>query len=805
MRRWYAAILILVFSLSVWAEETIVVGTVRDAVTGMPIENANVWYKNTDIGCATNAEGLYMIRTDLKKRRELQVSAVGYKKQSYKIEPGQYVGIEIELEEQNTALQDVFVVPGENPALALMARVRERRQENDIVQHVDRSYTCFEEKSLYISEIRQKHLQRLLWKSLQTGMLTAEDSSVVLPLYYKRLEKMMSGGVSRETTAAEEKSVIMTETDYSLLLEGLPESFDFYKNTLSVFGKSFISPLASSGNSYYRYYLADSICNDSVGKIYVVHFRSKNVYEPSFNGEMQIDSASCGLRSISVSVPREVSINYLTSLRVSQTYDETMCPQKEDMSMIFDFAIKADTSHVFPTVLLKRNRQTTSVSGVQTENLVAERDTVFDSRVDSALIRLENEPIIRLGKTLAHIINTGNIPTGEKVDIGNAVELLGGSRQEGFHLGIPLTTNDKLWKNVELSGYVAYGFKDRALKGKGQIRVLLPTNRRHLIGAWYWDHYAKSDLSESYYLLRENDIFYGDQDFAHMVFGGIRYQNQTANTDTRKRELRVWMENDWTDEVETRLSLSIGRMGYGSPYVGYDNISSYRFRSLQALVRLGWGEKKIDLFMRRLRVHSTMPVLRIMVEAGSWQLDKAYGMKEQYYEEANLYARLTVQLQQMVRLGMLGRLDYALQAGVVLGEVPYPLLEHFVGNQSYTYDPYRFTLMNSYQYAADKFVYAHVHWNMGGALFNKIPYIQRLHLRELVEMKIAYGTLNEKHRNVVLFPEGMSQMRVPYVEAGVGIGNILRVADVYAVFRLTDFKNVTTPWWGIRARFSLGL
>ncbi|MBR1808941.1 MAG: carboxypeptidase-like regulatory domain-containing protein [Paludibacteraceae bacterium] len=787
------------------ADETIVVGSVRDATTGMPIENANVWYKNTDTGCATNAEGMYMVRTDLDKKRTLIVSAVGYKKQKFQIEPGQYVGIEVELEEQNTVLQDVFIVPGENPALALMEQVRSRRQENDVMQHAGVSYTRAEQKSLFISDIRQKHLQRLLWRSLQSGMFTAEDSTLVLPLYYSRSESRMTGGVREEISSPEEKSVMLTDTDYRLLLEGLPEYFDFYRNTLSVFGKSFISPLASSGNSHYKYYLADSISADSIGKTYTVHFRSKNPYEPSFNGEMQIDSATMGIRSISVSVPREVGLNYLTSLRVNQTYDETLCPTTEKLSMIFDFAIKADTSHVFPTVLLKRDIQTTATSRGTAETAEAVRDTVVENQVDSALVQLENSVIFRLGKTLAHIINTGNIPTGEKVDIGNAVELLGGSRQEGFHLGIPLTTNEKLWKNVELSGYVAYGFRDRALKGKGQIRVLLPAERRHLIGAWYWDHYAKSDLSEAYFLLRENDIFYADQDFAHMVFGGIRYQNQAANTETRKREFRVWMENEWTDNVETKLSFSMGRMGYGSPYVGYHNISSYRFRTLQASVRLGWQEKKIDFFMRRYRVRSTLPVVRLVAEAGTWQLDKQYGIKEKYYDGANLYARLTVQLQQTVSLGMMGRLDYALQAGMVFGEVPYPLLEHFVGNQSYTYDPYRFTLMNSYQYAADRFVYAHVHWNMQGVLFNRIPFIQRLHLRELVEAKIAYGTLSSKHREVVEFPDGMGQMRVPYAEAGIGIGNILRVADVYAVFRLSDFKNTATPWWGIRARFSLGL
>ncbi len=799
---------------AVMAEETIVVGTVRDGRTGEPVENANVWYKNTDIGCATNNEGLFMVRTDLDKKRTLLVSAVGYKKQKYTIEPGQYAGIEVELEEENTQLADVFIVPGANPALPLMDRVRSKRAENDMLSRSGVSYTQAESKELYISDIRQKHLQRMLWKSLQSGMLTAEDSTMIVPLYISRSASKMASGKKSYIAAPEEKSVVLTETDFSALLEGLPEHFDFYKNNITVFGKSFISPLASSGNSHYNYYLADSLIADSAAmqKTYVVHFHSKNPYEPSFNGEMLIDSATCALRSISVSVPREVSINYLTSLRVNKTYDEQFLPENEDMSMIFDFAIKADTSHVFPTVLLKRQKQKLQTLSLSTE--MPEDSIVFDAdsllAVDSvsydAFTRLEDSNLIRTAKIIAYIITTGNVPViGEKVDLGNAVEMIGMTTEEGIHIGVPVATNEKLWKNVELSGYIAYGFRDRAMKGKGQIRALLPTPRRNLIGAYYWDHYAPTDYSRTDYFMRENTVFYGEQDLAHMLFGGLTYNTQQIIPRTRKREFQIWTENDLTDNVETEFAFRMGRMGYGSPMVGYKNIPSFRYRTLIAAVRLGWGERKVYMFVRRRHIHSQYPIVRLVAEAGSWQLDAKQSAVKRFYEESNLYARLTLLVQQTIPLGVVGTLDYSMQAGMVFGTVPYPLLEHFVGNQSYTYDPYRFTLMNFHQYTADRFVLAHLHWNMQGAIFNRIPYIQRLHLRELVEFKFAYGALDDKHSKVLELPEGMGKMRVPYVEAGIGIGNILRLADLYAVFRLTDLKNTTTPWWAIRVRFSFGM
>ena len=776
------------------AAETIVVGTVSDAESGQPVVNANVYYKGTHIGCATNEEGLFMVRTDLGKTQTLIVSALGYKTQRFKVEPGAYAGVEVELQAESTWIGEVFATPGANPALPLMERARAARNTNDISRYADRAYGIEENKHLYISDIRSNHLRRSLWKSLQKGMVQTEDSSLLLPLYVSRQVWALQGNTATPAGPAEERSAVMTTTDYSVLLDGIGHRLNFYDNTLCIFGHNFISPLATSGNNHYKYYLADSLQQES-GKAYIVHFRSKNPYEPSFNGQLTLDSATCALQHIEARVPAEVSVNYLRSLQVEQTYSG-MLPEEEQLSMVFDFAVKADTSHIFPTALLTRySRLSASADGAYpAPERLPETVMLRDSLAAAAMDSIERHPIVRTAKLLAHIINTGNIPTGTCVDFGNVVELIGGSRQEGFHVGLPLTTNEKLWKNVELSGYVGYGFKDRAVKYRAQVKWRLSGERRHLVGAHVWDHYVQTDISTLDYRQRENDIFYGDQDFAHMVFGSIRYARQAADATARRREVNIWTENDWNDMLETQFALRIGRMSYGEP-LAYES-SSYRFKTLQAAFRIGWEERKVDLYMRRIRLHSRYPVVHLLVEGGSYRLDNM--------EQDDLYARVGILVQQTIQPGMLGRIDYSLQAGAVFGRVPYPLLEHFTGNQSYTYDPYRFTLMNTYQYAADRWLSAHVHWNLQGALFNRIPGIRYLRLRELLEVKAAWGWLGPSHADVTPLPYGMGAMRVPYVEAGIGIGNILRVADVYAVFRLTDLKNTDTPWWGIRARFSLG-
>jgi len=80
-------------------------------------------------------------------------------------------------------------------------------------------------------------------------------------------------------------------------------------------------------------------------------------------------------------------------------------------------------------------------------------------------------------------------------------------------------------------------------------------------------------------------------------------------------------------------------------------------------------------------------------------------------------------------------------------------------------------------------------------------------LRELAEMKIAYGGLanGQKLLNSQLQGAPAGSLQIPYVEIGVGIGNILRVCDLYSIWRLTHHNDMDTPVWAIRFRLNLGL
>ena len=777
-----------------FAQETVLVGDIFSAETGEPIANANIFFQGTQVGTASNEDGAFLLRAELTKKRILVISALGYHTQRFTIQPGTMAGVQVALKEKTAVLEEVYARPGANPALPLIAAAKSHRAENDRFMS-EEAVSATATTEMYISDIEAKHLKRRLWKSLQEGMIAGEDSSLMLPLYMSRQEMRLSGSKSEALGEKQEKAAVWSKLGSYMAVEN-SGNLDFYKNTIPLLGKNFLSPLASASTTYYNYYLADSIVTEG-GKEYVVHFRTKNPFYATFNGEMRIDSATYALRAVMAEVPALNGVNYLRDLRIRQTLGEDHSLEEENVTALLDLAVVNDTSHMFPSLL---SRSGLVKTGVLSPTQAAEQDSAR-AEVSDSMDKLAEMPIVRFATWTAQIINTGYIPTGTCIDIGHIQEILQVNKHETVHVGLPFRTNEKLMKRVSLEASVGYGFRDEAFKGMGRIWVDLPTPRRNVFFLEYHDRYIWSEVDDFSKLMRENGIGWHVMDFTAYAFEALRYNKWAVNTAARQRQIELHFDNDWSDNIETQLYARFGWQGYGDPLVGYHEMPSFSYQTVGGILRVGFKEKKIDGYFSRYHAYSNLPVLYFGIEGGSYRTD--------YVKRYQMFAKLNFMIRQHANLGMGGTLDYVLHAGGIIGSVPYPLLHHFEGNQGYAYDPYRFTLMNNFMFAADKWIALHAEWNGQGILFNLIPGVRRLRLRELVTFKLAWGTYSLKHDQVLPLStcqSAIGSLATPYVELGCGIGNILRVLDIHSVWRLTNLDNAAElPYWAMRFRIHISL
>jgi hypothetical protein len=519
---------------------------------------------------------------------------------------------------------------------------------------------------------------------------------------------------------------------------------------------------------------------------------------------MTIDSATCALRHIKVRMPSQTSINYLKELTIQQHFAPNNQLQSEQMNMLMDFAIKSrqDTTHIFPTLALTRNFHNHNNTDTSIDTIAPA--TQSNDLLLPALDSLNNTPLFKTAKLLAYVMQTGCIPTSKYVEIGKVHHVFKLSKHEGLRVGIPLRTTQELWKNVCLEAMVAYGFGDRAWKGIGQINIALPSERRHTIFLKYSDEYVYSDVDDFQENIRENIIFNTQINLITRIMQGIPFNPEYYyNPFSRRQEGRIQFADDWNDYLETQTYIKIGQLGYNEPTRDYNSQPSIFYSTLGTTARISFNERKIDTYFQRKHIYNHLPVIYLGAELGSYKM--------QHMPSYRIYGNLQLMLRHNVDLGMGGELDYLLQAGMIFGKVPYPMLHIFTGNQSHTFDPYRFSLMNNYQYAADQYIALHAHWDGKGILFNLIPGVRYARLRELAEVKVAYGGLRNNHQSILAFPTTQTGHNtlyaptIPYVEVGVGIGNILRIGELYGIFRLTQINDLTTPWWAIRFRLHLGM
>ena len=168
-----------------------------------------------------------------------------------------------------------------------------------------------------------------------------------------------------------------------------------------------------------------------------------------------------------------------------------------------------------------------------------------------------------------------------------------------------------------------------------------------------------------------------------------------------------------------------------------------------------------------------------------------------------------------IRVKSWGTVDVSMKAGAQWNRVPFPLLIMPAANISYVTQRDMFGLMDNMEFLTDRYASVHLSWDLNGKIFNRIPLLRHLKLREYLGVRTMWGTLTDKNNPsspdngdgtvVVAFPDGSYAMKAdrPYVEVVAGVHNIFRCLHVEYVRRLTYLNLPTANRRGVRFKFSV--
>lgn len=566
---------------------------------------------------------------------------------------------------------------------------------------------------------------------------------------------------------------------------------DFYKNFMGFFGVDFPSPARAGSTLYYDHFITDSLDVDG-RKTYKVKFHPVRGYRgAAFDGEMLVDAGDYALRAVRARMSGGSNVNWLRDLGVVAEYGrsgEVWYLESETMTADFSAALTDSTDirsflgkrrlafskpsqpmHVDVAGVSiaddARNHDAAWWDASRPDPLLPQEEDVF--RITSAVSEL---PSMKTAYRVAQTIVSGYADAGP-VEFGPVFKTLTFNNLEGLRPQIGLRTTEALSSMRRAGGYMAFGFRDKALKGGVKYERMLGSSpvRKLTLSASH-DTYQlgrstspETDANIFSSLLAKPDA----QRLCMLTDFSLLYEHEAA---------------PWLD-----LSAGLGvRRWHESAYVPMttpDGGPMCFISSAEASIRARIaGEETVarSAFGKRV-IGGRMPVVTLELASGvPGLLDHSYS-----------YLRPEVTLDWDLHLPPVGISRIHANAGAVFGSVPYPLLHLPEGNGTYIYDPAAFACMDFFEYASDR--WATVFWNhsFGGLLFGLIPGVRELELREELSVRAAIGSLTEPNDPVsgsapMAFPEGMRAMDGPYVELGAGISNILHLFRVDCFWRLTD-------------------
>jgi len=778
--------LFLLFTYGVNAQETLVVGQVLSSTDQSPLPGVNISFKNSQTSAQSNEEGYFMIRT-MEKQSTLVFTSIGYKRHEIKIKPGKSVGIQVEMDEDNTLLREIFVIPGSNPAIEMMKKVRLLKRVNDISLHKGFKTLSTEQNLVLLSKINQRSMNKRIFDQLKKGKLSGTDSSMVIPLYMVEKKYQITSTEKKQLSTKTFSSPESGEKILEKLVGELNTELNFYNNSISVYGKSIVSPLSNVGNVFYDYFFADSI-QTKFGKQYEIHFRSRNPKNLAFDGKLWIDSATYSLTRIEAELPVQANINFIHNLRISQKFipvsTHHWMRQSEEFALNMNYALLTDSLHTKPEIFIKKSTTFHSTdSNVQQKSNFAQ-SVYNETTLDEKLSELNNTPLLRSAKWIADVVFTGSMPVG-KIDIGKIEQIIRITDIEGLRLTLPFHTNKKLWKNISIGGYIGYGFKNEVIKYSGQAQYKFHSEKRRVLSLNYTDDYRRIDYNYNNFMYRENPLVTGDEDISSSVFAF-----EAAKKISERKEYSASFANDWNQDIESNLYLRSNRLNANASMpmsTGSIPVDNYLQQNSATLsTRFSFDEKTYDDHMQRIYIANNMPVIYSIMEIGNYRVGNKTGQ----------YGKIMGAVKQFIRFDF-GQLNFNADAGIILGNVPYPLLAIPAGSESGGYGFYTFNLMNYREYAFDKYINLHSEILLNGLIMNQIPLVKHLNLREMASFKMSYGGLSESNRTKLDYPVDMYQMNKPYMEVGVGFTNILHIFTLQSVWRLTDLNHPGVSKWGL--------
>lgn len=793
------------------AQKTIVKGKVTDHLTGEALPFVNLIFKNSKIGTSTDLEGNYYLETYY-PTDSLQASFIGYRPQAHKVKKDISQTINFKLNAGDIQLKAVEIKYTGNPAHEILDRVKRNKKVNNREKYDYYNYEVYNKVQFDINNITEDFKNKKMFKKFDFIFdyvdTTAEKD--FLPMF---MTESLSDYYYRRSPKSEKEYIKASQvsgTSNESIIQFLGDMYqrvNIYENYINVFEKSFVSPIADFGRTFYRYYLIDSMYIEG-SYCYQIDFIPRQSQEPVFEGTMWINDTTYAVKKVKATINENANINFINGFEVEQSYtkvaNQFWMLEKDELFVDFQigknvmgfYGRKTTSYRDFEINVAQQDKYYEGIDNVTVLRDASKKDAAFweTARHDTLTANqkgiyemvdsVKNVPAFRTFLDIIQLIVTGYKIEGN-FEFGPYFKTYSFNQVEGHRFRFGGRTSNAFSTRILLNGYLAYGFRDQRLKYNVGFVYKLNDDNRQLLEYQY-----KSDLEQ---LGQSQNAFAED----NILSSFFRRNPNDKLTDVESH--LVSYKREWITGFSSKLMLNkrlmkpVGSLEYRrfDPEFGIIDDKSITTTELSLYTRFAYKEKYVEGEFERVSLGSDYPILEVQLGFG------INNLFDSQYE----YQKFEIAVSHDVKLGVFGHSDFRVTAGKYFGTLPYTILEIHNGNETFFLDNRAFNLMNFFEFVSDEYATLMLTHHFDGFFLNKIPLMRRLKWREVVAFRAVGGSLSNKHRTELIIPDVTHSLDVPYMEAGVGVENILKLIRIDAIWRLNYLDHENINKFGILGTF----
>lgn len=827
---------------------TKVSGKVFDGETGEALAFVNVIFKGTSVGTATDLDGYFEIESRFVSD-SLCANFLGFEEACIFIKQEDRTrNIDIRLQKKQLQLKNVTVVAKRgryskknNPAVDLMRKVIENKKDNRLEGNEFYSFDQHEKIQIDLNNITEQFKDRkvfnsfdVLWKYLDTSTV---NGKVFLPIFLREVKSKVHYRKSPQSRKEYQNAIKLTKFDEEMddksindVIEFLYKDIDIYDNTIPLLDHSFISPISPLAINFYRFYILDTTDVNGVSSTRL-GFIPKNKSNFGFTGDLYVSNdEDHTVTRADFGIIGDIHLNFINDIMVRQDFepldDGAYVLTKDEV--VVDYSISKNGIGFYGTRSLgydnfsfKEAEDPGVYSGIEK---IIKSDDAFDFNEDwwddnriigltdtqddlyEMIDTLTSMPAYKRLITGVRILTSGYVPF-PKFDVGPLPTFYSFNQVEGSRLRIGGETNLNFNKNLLIDGYLAYGTRDKALKFKSGLTYSFNKD---------WKRNPRHFLR----LIYQNDVTFPGQDLQFIQQDNVLLSLRRGATNNMllDRELRLQYTKETPGFAFDIVFADKNRRPYGDLVLGFTEANGEPsfLREIETTT-LGFN---LELAPNKQFIQGRQYRRPIINEYPIWTLRYEASIKD-FFGSNFGYHKLELGFFKRFNLSILGHTNIGIEATKIWGDLPYTELFIPPANQSFAYQRESFNMMNFLEFVSDQQIFLRAEHYFKGFIFNRLPLIKKLKLREVATFKMVYGSLSdsndpnqdpsiprfdldEQGRSLTyLFTDGA------YMEGSIGITNIFKVLRLDLVKRFSYLDNPNVPelfgtkGLGIRARIKV--